>query len=563
MMATAAETAITSANPRRLRLEPAQVILAWLLALEVVVFSVIGTNFLSVANAFEVLRLSVEIGLLALALTPVITSGGIDLSVGSLMGLSAVIFGKLWRDGGLPISAAVMLTLLVGALAGTLNGILITRGRIPPLIVTLGAFSLYRGLAEGLTGGVDNFTDFPERFLFLGQGYSVGGVPTQVPIFVVVALGFWLLLHRTTMGRGIVAIGFSPEGARYAGLPVARIVGSVYLLSGLVASLAAVIYVAHLGQAKADAGTGYELAAITAVVLGGTSIFGGRGSVPGTVLGLFAIAVLQNGLRLADLPAELAGVLTGALLLVAIGLDRQPSPFRLAPRADSSLEVMNVKNSQVAVICAAILAGAAINAISNFALVKSLRNEQPGRDTLAPAARRSPDHRGNDAQEQGKRVLHRVSQGGRGSGPRAWYQADLGRTDRSRPGETERSDRHLDHTRSGRDRRCGRESRGDLVGIAQGSRARNQGTDVGRGCRPGRAGVLCEPGDARGDWSDADGQRGANPGRQRVVRDHHRIAHRGQHDRLAKDHRGAPGGEVPTDQDGGLAAVRRPSQKSV
>ena len=387
MTATSASTAI--ASPPRLWLDPAQGILAGLLAVEIVTFSVVGTNFLSVLNAFEVLRLSVEIGLLAVALTPVITSGGIDLSVGSLMGLSAVIFGKLWRDGGLPMSGAITVTLVCGALAGALNGLLITRGGIPPLIVTLGAFSLYRGLAEGLTGGVDNFTDFPARFLFLGQGYSVGGVPTQVPIFVVVALLFWVLLHRTTIGRGIVAIGFSPEGARYAGLPVERIVGLVYLLSGMVASLAAVIYVAHLGQAKADAGTGYELAAITAVVLGGTSIFGGRGSVAGTLLGLLAIAVLQNGLRLADLPAELAGVLTGMLLLVAIGLDRQRSPVRVAARVHSSLEVMTVKNSQVAMICATILAGALINAISNFALVKSLLNERPARDpmgTVTPVA---------------------------------------------------------------------------------------------------------------------------------------------------------------------------------
>ena len=189
--------------------------------------------------------------------------------------------------------------------------------------MTLGSFSLYRGLAEGLTRGVDNFTDFPDSFLFLGQGYSLAGVPTQVPVFVLVTIFYWVLLHRTTIGRGLVAIGFSPEGARYAGLPVGRQVSLVYVLSGLTASLAAIIYVAHLGQAKADAGTGYELAAITAVVLGGTSIFGGRGSVPGTVLGLFAIAVLQNGLRLADLPAELAGGLTGTLLLLAIGLDRR------------------------------------------------------------------------------------------------------------------------------------------------------------------------------------------------------------------------------------------------
>ncbi len=366
-----------------LRLEPGQLILAGLLAIEIVTFSLIGTNFLSLANAFEVLRLCVEIGLLAVALTPVITSGGIDLSVGSLMGLSAVLFGELWRDRGLPIVAAAAATIVLGGLAGSLNGFVITRGRIPPLIVTLGSFSLYRGLAEGLTGGVDNYTNFPRSFLFLGQGYSFGGVPTQVPVFVLVALAFWVLLHRSAIGRSLVAIGYSPEGARYAGLPVDRLVGLVYVLSGLVASLAAVIYVSHLGQAKADAGTGYELAAITAVVLGGTSIFGGRGSVPGTLLGLLAIAVLQNGLRLADLPAELAGVLTGTLLLVAIGLDRRTLPARALSHSQPSLEVMNVKNSQVAVICAAILAAALVNVAGNFVLVQSLSRERSGGEPAA------------------------------------------------------------------------------------------------------------------------------------------------------------------------------------
>jgi rhamnose transport system substrate-binding protein len=364
-------------------IEPAQAILAVLLVLEIVVFSLVGTNFASVANGFEVLRLCVEIGLLALALTPVITSGGIDLSVGSLMGLSAVVFGKLWRDGGLPIGVAAALALGVGALGGFVNGLLITRGRIPPLIVTLGSFSLYRGLAEGITGGVDNFTQFPDRFLFLGQGYLPGGIPAQVPILVLVAAAFWLLLHRMTAGRGLVAIGFSEGGARYAGLPVLRLVALAYILSGLVSSVAAIIYVAHLGQAKADAGTGYELAAITAVVLGGTSIFGGRGSIPGTLLGLLTIAVLQNGLRLADFPAELAGVLTGTLLLVAIGLDRHSSGVRV--RSQHSSEPFTVKNSQVAVICAAILAAALINSAGNFFLVQSLKNER-GRSEPAPQA---------------------------------------------------------------------------------------------------------------------------------------------------------------------------------
>ena len=347
--------------------------LAGLLIVEVAVFALLGTNFATLGNAFEVTRLSVEIGLLALALTPVIVTGGIDLSVGSLMGLSAVLFGKMVRDAGLPIGAAVLGTLGVGAAAGGLNGLLITRLRLPPLIVTLGTYSLYRGLAEGITrGGYDAFTDFPEGFLFLGQGYLLGGIPAQLPIFVAVAAGFGLLLHRTAIGRGLVAIGFSPEGARHAGIPVERRIGLVYLLSGLVSSLAAVIYVAHLGQAKADAGTGYELLAITAVVLGGTSIFGGRGSIPGTLLGLFAIAILKNGLQLADLPAELAGILTGGLLLATISLDWLVARTAATPRPAEEGFVM--KNSQVAFICATILAAAVIVAGSNWLLVRSLKS---------------------------------------------------------------------------------------------------------------------------------------------------------------------------------------------
>ena len=248
-----------------------------------------------------------------------------------------------------------------------------TRLRIPPLIVTLGTFSLFRGTAEGLTGGVQNYTGFPPGFLFLGQGFLPGGIPTQVPIFAVVALAYWVLLHRSTVGRGLAAIGFSPEAARYAGLPVGRLVGLSYLLSGTVASLAAIIYVSHLGQAKADAGLGYELLAITAVVLGGTSIFGGRGSIPGTLLGLVAIAVLQNGMRLADLPAELAGILTGVLLLAAIGLDRRQWKAS-TPHVTHISGGFQVKNSQVATLCAVILAASAIVATSNIFLGRSVRD---------------------------------------------------------------------------------------------------------------------------------------------------------------------------------------------
>ena len=292
----------------------------WLV--ELVVFTAIGHNFATPGNAFEILRTSTEVGLLALALTPVIVSGGIDLSVGSLMGLSAVLCGLLWRDASLPIGVAAALAVAAAGLAGALNAFLVARLQLAPLIVTLGTYSLFRGLAKGLTAGVETYADFPAGFLFVGQGYLGGVVPAQLTVLAAAAIGFGVLLHRTATGRSLQAIGFASEAARHAGVPVARTTAAAYVLASLTAGVAAVLYVARVGQAKADAGTSYELMAITAVVLGGTSIFGGRGTVHGTVLGVLAIATLQNGLRLADLPVELTGILAGALLVGSIAVRR-------------------------------------------------------------------------------------------------------------------------------------------------------------------------------------------------------------------------------------------------
>jgi rhamnose transport system permease protein len=352
------------------------------LALEHAVFALLAPSFFTAANFFEVVRLSVELGLLALALTPVIITGGIDLSVGSMMGLAAVVFGAAWRDAHLPIAAAAMIALLIGVAGGALNAALITRLDIPPIIVTLGSYSMFRGIAEGVTRGAVNYSGFPAGFLTLGQGYFAG-IPVQAPILGGVLAGYFVLLHRSAIGRTLYAIGFSGQGARYAGIPVRRRIALVYVLSGVVSALAAIIYVAHLGQAKSDAGNGYELAAITAVVLGGTSVFGGRGTVWGTILGLFSISVLQNGLRLAALPSEMTGVLTGAVLLASIAFGR----LRGAPMVVQQNEP-EMRNSQLAVLCTVILAGSLIVAGTNVWLVKSLRGDAgsaaPG---VTPAAR--------------------------------------------------------------------------------------------------------------------------------------------------------------------------------
>jgi len=294
-----------------------ETVLFVILILEWLYFNWVGRRFGTLENNYDILRHSAEIGLLALAMTPIILTGGIDLSLGSLLGLCAILFGKMWRDAHFSIWLAGIATLGIGGICGALNASMITRLRLPPLIVTLGTFSLFRGLAEAITQGVDTFTGFPQSFLTLGQGQWMA-MPAQAPMFAAFAVAFWLLVHRTVLGRSWRAIGFAPEGARYAGIPVERRVGLTYVLAGIVVGFAAVTYTARLGQARADAGTGYELFAITAVVLGGTSIFGGIGSIHGTLLGVAAIAVLGNGLVHARQPREVAGMLTGGLLLLAL-----------------------------------------------------------------------------------------------------------------------------------------------------------------------------------------------------------------------------------------------------
>jgi rhamnose transport system substrate-binding protein len=370
-------------------------VLALVLLFEIAIFSAIGENFFTTENFFEVIRLSVELGLLSLAMTPIIITGGIDLSVGSMMALAAVIFGAAWHDAGLPILTAAALALLAGALGGALNAALITRLNIPPLIVTLGSFSLFRGIAEGMTHASVNYSGFPAGFLWLGQGYLGGIVPVQFPVFVIALAAYAVLLHRSAIGRTLYAIGFSASGARYAGVPVQRRLALIYFLSGLVSSVAAIIYVAHLGQAKSDAGSGYELAAITAVVLGGTSVFGGRGTAWGTLFGLFSISILQNGLRLAALPSEMSGVLTGTVLIVTIALGRLRGHAKTeAVPIDSPDEADIMKNSQLAVLCAAVIAGSLIVAATNVWLVHSLKptadNAGAGAASGTPAAGHRP-----------------------------------------------------------------------------------------------------------------------------------------------------------------------------
>ena len=342
------------------------------LAFEVVVFGICGDNFLSMSNFFEITRLAVVYGLIAFSMTFVIKSGGIDLSVGSIMALVAVMTGVLWQSLGLNIWLAALGGIGIGALCGAVNGLLVTRLKILPLIVTLGTMSLYRGLANAITRGAHTYTGFSDSFRSLGQGYLADLIPMQLPIFVVVFVVLWFLMHRMQFGRKTAAIGFGEEGALYAGIKTDTVLLQVYTLAGLMSGLAAIIFISQNGQAKADAGTGYELMAIAMAVLGGTAITGGRGTLHGTFLGLFVIIVLQNGLRLSGGDSNLANMLIGVILITTILVDRASRSEDSQSTETRNEKEFNMKNAQLAALCIAILAAAGIIAYSNHRLVQAI-----------------------------------------------------------------------------------------------------------------------------------------------------------------------------------------------
>ncbi len=360
------------------------------LAAEILVFGWLGDHFLTAGNFFEITRLAVAYGLIAFSMTFVIKTGGIDLSVGSIMAVVAVATGVLWENVGLNLWLAAGGGMLAGVLCGALNGWLITRLGILPLIVTLGTMSLFRGTANAITKGSHTFTGFSESFLELGQGYIGGVVPSQLPIFIVVFLALWTLMHGMPFGRRVAAIGFGEAGARYAGIDTGRTLRRVYMLSGLMAGLAAIIFIAQNGQAKADAGTGYELMAIAMTVLGGTAITGGRGTLHGTLLGLFVIIVLQNGLRLSGYDSNMANMLIGAILIGTILVDRSArrrkqidvvKPTTANQSQTKNAKEFEMKNGQLIVLCVVILTAAGIVALSNRDLagaIKSLAASGPG-----------------------------------------------------------------------------------------------------------------------------------------------------------------------------------------
>jgi rhamnose transport system permease protein len=298
--------------------------------------SLTSDKFLTIPNLLNQGRLGTEVALVALPMTLIIITGGIDLSVGSTMGLCAIVLGVAWQNVGLPLELAIVVALMVGLLCGLFNGLFITRVGLPPLIMTLATFALYRGLAEGISQA-RSVRNYPEWFYVLGQDNLFGvldGLPNQLILVAVATIVIGVVLARTPFGRSLYAIGNNETGARFSGIPVARNKLIIYTLSGFMAGLAAWVYVSRVTTTRSDMGTGLELNAITAVVVGGTSIFGGSGTIAGTVIGLILIQLLKNGLGLAGATGDSVTIVVGVVLILAVLINSiiQSPPERLRRR---------------------------------------------------------------------------------------------------------------------------------------------------------------------------------------------------------------------------------------
>ena len=282
--------------------------------------SIAEPRFLSVDNAIAVLLSASIVGVLAAGQAIVVISGNVDLSVGSLVGLTAFVTGMLLRDGySLPIAGAVALA--IGVALGWLNGILIAWGNAPSIVVTLGTLNVYRGLLLVVAGGKEiNAYDLPDSYLSVASN-SILGVPILVLIALVVILVLAAFMRRTVAGRRIYAQGGNPDGAGLIGIRSTRLLIGVFLLSGLVAGVAGVLWGARYATVNSTAATGLELSVITAVVVGGVNIFGGSGSVIGAVAGALLLATIANSLTLLSVSPFWLDAIQGALILGAIGTD--------------------------------------------------------------------------------------------------------------------------------------------------------------------------------------------------------------------------------------------------
>ncbi|WP_425482009.1 ABC transporter permease [Cytobacillus depressus] len=304
-----------------------KIVLKWELALlvflfiEILLFGQLSPSFLDVNNLLYSMNDFIYIALAAIPMTFVIITGGIDVSVGSIMGLSSIMTGVLWMNG-INIWLALLLTLLVAAIAGLINGLLVALTNVQPLVVTLGGMFLFSGIALVLSGGsnasgYEGISGFPDEFVEIANGQFLG-IPNPIWIFMSSILLFGGLLHLTRYGRNVFLVGINIKAARYSGVRTKWTIMSAYILSGFGGGVSGIILTSYFSSARSDLGAEAVLPVITAVVLGGTSIFGGRGSVAGTAIASIVIGMMQYGLQMASMSSQQTSVVIGSLLIVVV-----------------------------------------------------------------------------------------------------------------------------------------------------------------------------------------------------------------------------------------------------
>lgn len=296
------------------------------LVILLIFFSLASPNFSQSRNIEGIFLSTAVNGILAVGVTFVIITGGIDLSIGTVMTLAAVITAKLVTEAGMPIPVGILGGILTGALAGLINGLVISRMRVPPFVATLGMLYIAKGLSLILSELAPIYFERSSGFTDLATGVILGipnviDIPNAVLIMFGAALIGSFILFRTLLGRYTFALGSNEEAARISGVNTANWKTAVYTVAGVFSGLAGVVIAARLNSAQPSLGQGYELDAIAAVVIGGTSLSGGEGSILGTVIGAFVISVLTNGLRILSVPQEWQMVVTGAIIIVAVFLD--------------------------------------------------------------------------------------------------------------------------------------------------------------------------------------------------------------------------------------------------
>ncbi len=284
------------------------------------VFATLTPHFLSPQNFVNIGQTLAVVGIVAIGETILLIAGGVDISVGSVAALAGVVASLLWDNGILPIWGCVAVGLLCGAVAGAVNGLVVTRLKINALITTLGMFSIVRGLAFVLTGGQMNQLN-NEQFQFLGRG-ELGPVPFSLILMLLLYAFFICLLRFTAFGRDLYAIGSNPIASRLAGIPVNRYQFIVFTLCGFLAALGGMVLASQLAAGTPQAATGLEFTVIAAVILGGTSLAGGKGTLVGTLIGVFILRTLDNGLILTNVSSYYQEVARGLVLLLAVGFDQ-------------------------------------------------------------------------------------------------------------------------------------------------------------------------------------------------------------------------------------------------